>query len=168
MTHKEIHSYLEAFWRGESTLEQEAALKSYFEEQDIPAAFKQDQPYFEYLLKEQARKLNNPAFDQKLIKHIGGGTKRLMWTNFVKMAAGLSLLIAVGWWYQHSDTHPEAAITELQHLRQHTVDADSQAAYELAREALLMLSKGISQDSTQLQQLEHLKQEIKDFDPAKH
>lgn len=171
MTEKELKIYLEAFWKGESSLEQEAALKAFFRGKDIPQALKGDQPYFEYLNKEQKKELENPDFDAQFFTQIQKEKVRRLWFSVGKIAAGLAFVAIAGWWYhnqhlgipQKLPTSTQTDMVGLKDFAKSIHKKDSQRSYNLTKDALLLISKGINQDSSHYQELEKFKKQIDSF-----
>ena len=168
MTEKEINIYLEAFWKGESTQEQEEALKKFFAGRDIPQSFDQDRPYFNYLLQEQRREIQNPNFDQEVIQQIKTKKIQMFWYGALKIAASIAVLGAAGWWYHtHQVEMPVADLPNISKYKKSIPEihhpSDSQHSYQLAKDALMLMSKGINQDSTHTKDLQEFNQQLKNF-----
>ncbi|MBK7335936.1 MAG: hypothetical protein IPJ00_07115 [Saprospirales bacterium] len=69
MTNQNIQQLLDKYFEGETSLEEEAALKNYFQGKTIDPAFQAFQPLFRYLDAERQTALS-PSFDEKVLSRI--------------------------------------------------------------------------------------------------
>lgn len=100
MDYKMIQKYLEKYWEGETTLEEEATLKAYFNSDSVHPAFEKEAELFRFYQSESKLEMNEIAFEEKVIKQIETPNNvRAMrhrltrWS--VGIAASLLLLLAV-------------------------------------------------------------------------
>ena len=69
MDYKYIEQLLERYWQGETSLQEETILRSFFSQQDIPAALQQYQPLFVY--EQQKDEPLGDDFDARMMAMIG-------------------------------------------------------------------------------------------------
>ena len=69
MDYKYIEQLLERYWQGETSLQEETILRSFFSQQDIPAALQQHQPLFVY--EQQKDEPRGDDFDARMMAMIG-------------------------------------------------------------------------------------------------
>lgn len=131
---KSIDELLEKYWAAESSLEEEAFLKSYFEQENIADEHRAYASLFRD--DDQLNQLDD-KFDRELFMRIereersnsGNGIWRL-----VSYAASIALLVAIGWWI----TDQNAQSSEFSYSKD--TYEDPQVAYEEVREQLLFVS----------------------------
>lgn len=75
MDYKYIDQLLERYWKGETSLNEEEILRSFFSQEDVPAAMKQYQPIFAYEHDEAGKNVLGNDFDQKMMFLIQGEEK---------------------------------------------------------------------------------------------
>lgn len=66
MDYKYIEQLLDLYWRGETTLEQEQILRTFFTQENVPAELRQFQPLFAYQAEETREDVLGSDFDQRL------------------------------------------------------------------------------------------------------
>jgi len=90
MTSEQIKQLLEKYWVGDTSQEEELALKAFFSEKDIPEELKKYQPLFLW----KAKQLQLTGI-QKLKPGI---EKRgnIQWYPFLKIAASILLVLTLG------------------------------------------------------------------------
>ena len=86
-----IQALLKKFWEGETSLEEERQLKSYFASGAIDEQLRQYAPLFQAIREEQAVQLNKP-------KVIPIRPQQYHWQGWA-MAASIALLLAAGAWW---------------------------------------------------------------------
>ena len=90
MTPEEIDRLLEKYWAGDSSLEEELALKSYFSEDSIPEELRRYQPLFLWKAKQLQQK--GPRIAEPELKK----SVRISWYSFLKTAAAVLLALTLG------------------------------------------------------------------------
>lgn len=125
-----IEQWLEAFWQGESTLEQEAAINAYFQDTASPGSLTPEKAYFDYLRAEKERKLESTEFDDRVLRQIKWKKYRQLGWKTIQMAAGLALLLSLGWWYHVSHTHIESALPTSAHRHAHWQPEEGESIVE--------------------------------------
>lgn len=70
MDYKYIEQLLDRYWACETTLEEEAILRAFFSQQDVPASLSQYKPLFAYMAAEPKADVLGDAFDEKVLGQI--------------------------------------------------------------------------------------------------
>ena len=102
MKYEEIQSLLDRYWEGETSLEEERALKAYFSVGLIDERLKPVAPLFRAIKEEQQVEFKVKA------KTVHIRPQMYYWAA----AASISLLLFAGWWMTKQEI-PEAPIAEL-------------------------------------------------------
>jgi len=96
MDYSTVKKLLEKYWNCETSLEEEALLRSCFLQDDLPHDLQKYKPMFRYFEEERARELKDD-FDQKVLKRINEnkryGTQRFLSTIY-KVAAAVLLILS--------------------------------------------------------------------------
>ncbi|MBC7774815.1 MAG: hypothetical protein H7246_05190 [Phycisphaerae bacterium] len=87
MKYEEIHEMLDRYWEGETTLEEERRIKTYFNSGGIDERLRPIAPLFQALREEQTVQLATKA------KAVSLRPQMYQWA----VAASLALLLAAGW-----------------------------------------------------------------------
>ena len=94
----EIEELLEKYWACETSLEEEAKLKSFFQGDTIPAEWKDLAVLFQYFESQKEYQLEERAFTARLRSKLSEKKKRGYVVNigvrYAKIAAGLVVLVA--------------------------------------------------------------------------
>ena len=101
MKYEEIQSLLDRYWEGETSLEEERALKAYFGGGAVDDRLKSVAPLFRAIKEEQQVELRTKA---KMV-HIR--PQIYYWA----VAASVALLMLAGWWMMQQDT-PQAPMAD--------------------------------------------------------
>ncbi len=93
-----IKRLLDNFWAGDSTLEDEIALHSYFNQADIDEEFKVFEPLFRYYASERSMSIN---LEEEIMSKISNRPTNariisIGWRKVVAIAASFMLLLTVG------------------------------------------------------------------------
>jgi len=104
MDYKYIKQLLERYWNGETTLEEEDILRTFFSQTDIPAELESVKPLFAYQAAETKEDVLGDDFDEKLLNIIDETeavkartipfTQRLM--PLFKAAAIVAIILTLG------------------------------------------------------------------------
>jgi len=138
MDSSKLQHLLQKYWSGETTLEEEHALKEYFRHADVPEELNEVAGMFRYFEQTKKNALNDIAFDRTLIDKISGKTKQAKVRNLVfnsmRIAAGVVVVMAATWFIRHEirQTTPQEVVD--------TYD-DPKLAFEETKKALMMISK---------------------------
>ena len=90
MANEVIYRLLEKYWMGDTSLEEEIALKTFFSGDSIPDELKKYQPLFLWKINQLQLKGNqtlNTGFKKPL---------RIEWYSFLKIAASVLLVLTLG------------------------------------------------------------------------
>jgi hypothetical protein len=90
MTIEQIKRLLEKYWAGDTSLEEEMALKTFFSSDSIPEELKKYQPLFLWKSKQLQLK-GTPALKTGFKKPVS-----IQWYSFLKIAASVLLIVALG------------------------------------------------------------------------
>jgi len=90
MTTEQIKQLLENYWTGESSLEEERALKTFFSENSIPEELRKYKPLFSWKTEQLQLKGNKTL--KTGFKTQGG----VQWYSFLKVAASVLLALTLG------------------------------------------------------------------------
>jgi hypothetical protein len=88
MKYEEIHEMLDRYWEGETTLEEERRIKTYFNSGGIDERLRPIAALFQAMREEQTVQLTNKA------KAVSIRPQMYQWA----VAASVALLLAAGWW----------------------------------------------------------------------
>ncbi len=118
MDYKYIEQLLQRYWECETSLEEEAILRTFFSQKDIPAELLPYACLFkaEEKIKEEARL--GEEFDRKVLAAVGEThttkAQRLSWSSrlhpLYKAAALVAIFLTIGLAIQHGWTRPEGEV----------------------------------------------------------
>lgn len=134
MDKQSIDAYLERYWAGESTLEEEQALRSYYASGNVAPEHKEAEALFSFFNAE--REVQTESSVGKLIQlPTQTKTKSIQRFNWTSIAASVMIVFTmlVGWnYFSNQTTIPDtAALEEIE---------DPEEAYRVTMEALAYLS----------------------------
>ena len=98
----QIEALLNKYWEGETTLQEEVILQSYFNNGTVATQFKAYQPLFQYFTEEKKDVLIDQDFDFA-IQEIPTTSKirsirRKSWFYLAKIAASVLLIFSIAFW----------------------------------------------------------------------
>jgi len=131
---KEINNILNRFWEGQTTLDEERQLRSYFSSENVAEKHSIYKPLFDYYQEEGAGSLDFDPFERigkeevRSVAFAKANKRRLPLLQWA-IAAGVAALVMLGSTYLISPSEKELG----------TYD-DPQIAYQEAREALMLVS----------------------------
>ncbi len=100
MTYEQINALLEKYWDGESSLDEERALKAYFASGQVDERLRNVAPLFAALRADSAVELQrNPA-----VPFAPGPAAT--WRRWAVAAASAALLVMAGWWWMSRPVDP--------------------------------------------------------------
>lgn len=150
MDYKYIEQLLERYWQCETTVEEEAILRAFFSQQDVPTALLKYRPLFvcqQQTIKEQ--KLGDD-FDAKILSMIEEPAVKAktitMWsrlTPLFKAAAVVAIVITLGNAAQFS-MNDNKADEDINYASYKDTYKDPSVAYSKVEDALELMSEGIS------------------------
>lgn len=137
MDSRQINELLNKYWNCETSLEEEKQLREYFRGKEIPEQLKETAALFQYLDGQKKQEVNDPAFDESIMKTVQAPKKGKVVTilyNTMRIAAGVAVLV-VATFLVRNELHKTAQVK--------TEDTynDPKLAFEETKKALLMISK---------------------------
>lgn len=134
---------IEKYFNGETSLEEEAELKTYFNAGQIEPKHQAYQPLFQYFQKEQEVEVSN-GFDKKLFEKIERqGAKVIQLRNFrrrLMRVAAVAVVFLAAYLFFNKPTEPAPPVVDWSAYEIH----DEQLAYEETIKALKLLSSKIN------------------------
>ena len=99
MDYKYIEQLLERYWEGETTLQEEAILRTFFNQEDVPAGLMKYKLFFECGLQEETL---GDDFDARILSSIGQEESKVKMISLsrlkplFKAAAVVAILLTIG------------------------------------------------------------------------
>lgn len=149
MDSSKLSQLLTKYWNGETTLEEEQLLRSYFRSA-VPDALKETAAIFRYFDEASEQTLSDVSFDRAVIKRIEGkpnqGKAARFFYNSMRIAAGVVVVMTATWFIRNEIR---------QSTPQEIVDTydDPQMAFEETKKALMMISKGFGKAEEQAKKI---------------
>lgn len=147
MDYKKVNELLEKYFEGESTLQEEAMLSKYFNQNEVAAELKEYQPLFQYFEEEKAVQLSD-NFESRLLEKIETQSttptkakiRSINWGSRLRnIAAAAVLLLGSFMAYQQINLPPEKVDKFAEY------DAmTEQEAYERTKAALMLISNKLN------------------------
>jgi hypothetical protein len=147
MEYNKIRELLEKYWEGETSLEEEEMLRSFYtaEHKDLPADLLEAQPLFRYFSAEANLELPElPALTQF--------PPVRAWEHWMKYAA--IFLIAIGLGYAGRQYQEKQRRIDVVLAQRDTYD-DPQKAFAATQKALRLLAKNLNKGTSQVQKLSY-------------
>ena len=150
-----IRELVEKYWEGETSLEEEAQLKRYFQEEAVPADLKKEATLFRYYQSNTRFRTLDNQFDEQLTQRIEQKQAKQRWLTFrpaLQIAAAVVFVIFAtllfrAEWNNPTTEHSIVAAVE-------DTYEDPQLAYEQTKEALLLVSSLMNEGTQHIQELE--------------
>lgn len=157
MDYNYINHLLTQYWEGETSLEEEKKLKSYFNSEHVDERLVKHQPLFQFIKKEQGKKLHKD-FDNKIISQIH--PRKIVSMNWRKGLVAASIILISGFlmWNYSSDNNDNqyTAVKEIE---------NPEEAFLIAKEALLLVSTklndGASKAATKVNRVKEINRYVK-------
>lgn len=146
MSMSDFKKLSEKYWMGESDLKEDKMLSELIKDKDTP---KDDREFFSYLEHKRNEKLNNPNFEQDIIK-IFSKHKALIFKRVISIAASIVILIGVGSYFITKENIKKHNIANTS--TQDTFSNPSEA-YLATKEALLMVSANLNKGKAYSQEI---------------
>jgi len=135
MKYEEIQEMLDRYWEGETTLEEERSIKSYFNSGSIDERLRSVSPMFQAFREEQAVQLATKA------KAVSMRPQMYQWA----VAASIALLLTAGWWMFREETVTTPIVnstpTELPKVIEHPV-------VEVPQKSLALVDKKVAKTTS--------------------
>jgi len=136
MDSKQIELLLEKYWNCETSLEEEKALRDYFNQPSVPGGLKESASLFQYFNQQREQSISDGSFDASVKRKLqpAQGKMRSLVMNSLRIAAGISVVVASVWFIRTEirDSTPQELVD--------TYD-DPKQAFEETKKALQMISK---------------------------
>jgi hypothetical protein len=153
MDSKHIEHLLEKYWACETSLEEEATIKDYFKQEQIPEHLLAHAPLFKYLDEEGSEDVLDAQFDQGVLEAIGEDKQgkqvyvKTWYKSYMKVAAVLLVMVSASFLLtKYLNKQNETAVLA------DTFD-NPEDAFEETKRALLLISKNIGKGRTQTQKI---------------
>lgn len=161
MESQKIDEWLEKYWKGETSLEEEAQLRRHFREQKPPPHLRSVAALFQHY---DAPPRLDAGFDEQLEPHLRERKSVPMWPKLLKIAATIAIVLAGAWWLiQMNNPSPAPAPVA---VGQDTYQ-DPELAYEEAKQALLLVSSLMNEGTQHLTKLEEFDEAQRAAKPQK-
>ena len=149
MEYNKIRELLERYWEGETSLEEEEMLRSFYavEHNDLPADLLEAQPLFRYFT--SAANVELPALPALELPPV---IRQQPWEHWMKYAAIFLIAIGLGYagrQYQEKQHRIDVVLAE-----KDTYD-DPQKAFAATQKALRLLAKNLNKGTSQVQKLSY-------------
>ncbi|MEM6966907.1 MAG: hypothetical protein AAF573_19235 [Bacteroidota bacterium] len=97
MDYKNINHLLEKYWEGETSLQEEATLKQYFNQENVATEHRQFTPLFQYLKDEQDVMISD-GFEAKLLAQLekeqpSAKVRQLSWARGIQTVAAIGIIL---------------------------------------------------------------------------
>ena len=140
MDSERIEELLEKYWKGETSLEEEARLHEYFRQAPASESLKETATLFRYFGEQKGKYLTDASFDQSMIRKIrkpSNGRVTALVFNAMRIAAGIVVLV-LAIWLVRMEVRKSAPVEMTD-----TYD-DPKMAFEETKKALMMISRSFS------------------------
>lgn len=154
-----IEDLLARFYEGNTTLEEEQALREFFRRMDVPAHLKSHQQMFTYFSDKSCEEQNDPGFEQKMTLLLTGKTEpdvvrmnpaRIRLRYVLSIAATILLMVGIFITFQY----------EVRQSGKMAGKVDLEIAYSNVNEALLLVSGNLNCGMKQAEKLQMIDKAI--------
>ncbi|MFN7261181.1 MAG: hypothetical protein ACK5TU_14870 [Cyclobacteriaceae bacterium] len=140
MDSNELKELLEKYWNCETSLEEEQKLHSFFRG-SVPPEMNETAELFRYFELQRRTKIEASGFDeevkQKIKEHRPAGRSVKMYFNYARIAAGIAVVAAAGFFIREEVRKAYPAETE-------DTFSDPRMALEETKKALMMISNSFN------------------------
>ena len=147
MDYKKINNLLEKYWEGETTLQEEATLRQYFNEADVAEELLPFQPLFKFFREEQENMVGED-FENKLLEKLRmeetPQVRRIDWFKNVRRIAAAAIILLGSFFIYKSVSTPD----EVDRFAKYDAKTE-QEAYERTKAALALISNKINKGANQ-------------------
>lgn len=150
MDSKKAEQLLERYYAGDSTLEEEAQLRSYFAQEQVPEHLQPAQVQFRFLAHAGTEKMEQEIESPGLTVVGGKLPLRKRMVRYISYAAASVLLLA-GIWYAMPSTSTNAT-------GQYGTYSNPEKAYNETKQALLLISAHLNKGTKDVNKLKKLHQ----------
>lgn len=144
MDYKRISVLLEKYWEGETTLEEEAALRDFFSTShpDLPEELLEAAPLFQYFRVEAEKVWEAPPV--KVVK-------LSPWRHWMKYAAVMLVAVGIGYALKQHQQREQQVLVAMQQPNMN----DPQKAFDETKRALQLLAKNLNKGTSGMQKLSY-------------
>lgn len=144
MDYKWISVLLEKYWEGETTLEEEAALRDFFSTShpDLPDELLEAAPLFQYFQVEAEKVWEAPPV--KVVK-------LSPWRHWMKYAAVMLVAVGIGYALKQHQQREQQVLVAMQEADMN----DPQKAFDQTKKALQLLAKNLHKGTSGMQKLSY-------------
>lgn len=148
MDSEDIHALLEKYWKGETSQEEEETLRTWFRQPDIPDSLREASELFRYFDVARNQKIDDPAFDRKVITRVDGRRSKIrrLIVNAMRIAAGVVVLVMAVWLVRLEIRKTDPALST-------DTYSDPELAFEETKKALLMISRSFNRAEREAQRI---------------
>ncbi len=142
---------IEKYFAGNTSLDEEATLKTYFNSGQVDTSHKQYQPLFQFFENEKDVELS-ADFDKKLFEKIDGGGAKIIqmrsWQRKLMRVAAVAIVLFGAYLFFNKPINPEPPTVD---WSAHEIN-DEQLAYEETVKALRLLSSKLNKGKNKTKQ----------------
>ncbi len=153
-----IRELVEKYWSGETSLEEEAQLRDYLNQEEAPADLKKEATLFRYYQSNTRFRTLDEKFDEQLMQRIEQKPAKQVWLVYrpwLQGAAAAVFVLVTGLFlvtkWNTSVDNPTAETTAV--IAEDTYE-DPRLAYEQTKEALLLVSSLMNEGTQHIEKLE--------------
>ncbi|MGB3586020.1 MAG: hypothetical protein WBA23_05750 [Tunicatimonas sp.] len=150
-----IRELVEKYWEGETSLEEEAQLQRYFQEEEAPADLKKEAALFRYYQSNTQSRTLDERFDEQLTQRIERKQAKQRWLTFrpaLQVAAAIVFIIFAAILFKKEWENPTTENSIVATVED--TYEDPRLAYEQTKEALLLVSSLMNEGTQHMQELE--------------
>ncbi len=150
MKYQEITQLLDKYFAGETSLQEEAQLRNYFNGKDVQESLRSYQPLFQFFRQEQEQRLNE-RFETKLMEQLQQAPPRLRVRRlsvWIARAAAVALLAIGGWWmYQQVEVAKPEPVAQTIDWSKYEPETPEEA-YQVLKASLHKVSSELNQGAS--------------------
>ena len=145
-----MNELVEKYWEGETTLEEEAQLRRYFQDHEPPAHLRSIAVLFQHY---EAQPRLGEDFDKQFEERVSDSGTVPMWPTLLKIAAMVAIFLAGALWMKRISVEDTPSAAPVAAVPADTYE-DPEKAYEEAKQALLLVSSLMNEGTEHLTKLE--------------
>ena len=150
MNNTAIKYLIEQYFEGETSLQEEQQLRTYFQQEEVAEELKEYQPLFQYFATAKQEELPS-GFEEQVVVQLKRPAKRRFMRRIVQMGSvAASMLLVVGSyiWYNKTDVTPTVSDQMQINWEQYEITNEAEA-YKETKAALELLSKKLNRGAKQ-------------------
>lgn len=138
MDYKHITQLLKKYFEGETSLQEEAQLKAFFQKEEVPEQLRQYQSLFQFFEAEKTIFLDKPI---RVLSNSNGKIRKLL-PLVRKIAAVVLVAIGVWWMYPESPVNEETAAIDWSKYEAKTPEEAFKITHSTLKKVSVSLNKG--------------------------